>query len=163
MGQIKMNNNIFSTINEYSKSAPVDINGLIRALGIKLQQALLAPDIAGMIEKTKDGSYIITVNERDPITRQRFTLAHELGHYVHHRDKIGDGVQDDRLYRNTGLFQNSKIGTRQETQANQFAAGVLMPFDLINQLRDAGCDTPEKLAERLVVSVQAMKYRLGVL
>jgi Zn-dependent peptidase ImmA (M78 family) len=157
-----MNDNIFATINEYSKRAPVDIEGLIRALGIKLEKALLDANIAGMIEKTKDGCYAITVNERDPITRQRFTLAHELGHYVHHRDKIGDGVQDDRLYRNTGLFQNSKIGTRQETQANQFAAGVLMPWDLIGQLREAGCDTPEKLAEKLCVSVQAMKFRLGV-
>lgn len=157
-----MTENAFAVINEYRKKAPVDVEGLIRALGLGVQKALLDRNITGMIEKSKDDGYVITVNERDPLTRQRFTMAHELGHYIYHRARIGDGVDDDRLYRSTGKYKTSRIGMAQETQANQFAANLLMPWDLIARLQSEGFKIPEELARHLCVSLHAMCIQLGV-
>lgn len=53
-----------------------------------------------MLERVGD-TFLITVAANDPLTRQRFTLAHELGHYMLHRTLIGDGLDDDRAYRST--------------------------------------------------------------
>jgi Zn-dependent peptidase ImmA (M78 family) len=116
-----------------------------------------------MIERRGDGGYLITVNAIDSLTRQRFTTAHELGHYMLHRDRIGDGIADDRAYRSTSSskYRNTRIGPRQETQANTFAANVLMPFDLIERLKREGYSTPGELAKRLAVSEQAMSIRLS--
>jgi Zn-dependent peptidase ImmA (M78 family) len=54
------------------------------------------------------------------------------------------------------------LSSREETQANQMAADILMPFPLINKLVDQGETTIEKLAKRLQVSLPALKIRLGI-
>lgn len=156
--------NIFSFISDFQNSAPVNVDALCKALGIKVNYAHLGADVAGMIEKIKDDVYLISVNANDPITRQRFTIAHELGHYVYHRDKMGDGIDDDRAYRSTnvGKYHNTNIGQREETQANIFAANLLMPWGLISSLQDQGISDPDELASRLGVSKQAMYIRLGL-
>lgn len=117
-----------------------------------------------MIERRANDHFLITVNAIDPPTRQRFTTAHELGHYMLHRDRIGDGIADDRAYRSTssGRYHNTRIGPREETQANTFAANLLMPYELIEKLKADGITTPHALADRLQVSEQAMCIRLNV-
>jgi len=163
-------NNPFEVINNYRRSAPVDVAGLIRALGIKLKVARVAENVSGMIELDEDGKYLITINEDDSTTRQRFSMAHELGHYIYHRNKIGKGIADDRMYRSTdiGRYYNNSIGKAEETQANQFAANLLMPMDLIDSLKEKiSPDTPDReiakeLAHRLEVSEQAMCIRLNI-
>lgn len=153
----------YAQINRFRRSAPVDVEGLAEALGVDVQYAYLDSDISGMIERVRNG-HRITVNARDPITRQRFTLAHELGHYMNHRHLIGDGLDDDRAYRSTdiGRYHNTQIGPREETEANRFAANVLMPMDLIEHLQRTGLTEPADLAKRLKVSPQAMSIRLGI-
>ena len=110
----------------------------------------------------KSNYYVITVNENHSKVRQRFTIAHEIGHYILHRNKIGDGITDNKLYRSStcGRFRNLNIGGKEETEANQLAANILMPFELIDQLIRQGFKLPEKLAEKLEVSTQAIKIRL---
>ena len=156
--------NPFAVINEFCERAPVDVEGLARALGIEVSYAWLGSDISGMIEKLENDKYLISVNEEDPKTRQRFTLAHELGHFIYHKNKMGSGIDDDRAYRSTdaGKYHNTRIGKREETQANQFAATLLMPWTLIEQLQNEGVRDPDTLAKRLGVSKQAMKIRLGL-
>lgn len=155
------------TINSFRERAPVDIFGLIRALGVEFSEAFLEPEISGMIERAGKDRYRIAVNYNDPDTRQRFTAAHELGHYMLHRDKIGDGVDDDRLYRSTpkGKYYNTAIGRTQETEANKFAANVLMPIDLVTEKlggRIADRSLAQSLARDFQVSEQAMCIRLGI-
>ena len=162
-------NSPMRTINDFRERAPVDVVGLIQALGLRFNRAPLHPKISGMIEKWSD-TYLITVNQSDPLTRRRFTAAHELGHWVLHRDLIGDGVDDDRLYRSIGVgkYHNTAFGSRQETEANKFAANLLMPMSLIEHIasRDSiPTDTAQgatSLAKIFDVSPQAMSIRLGV-
>src|SRR5271167_4116851 len=91
--------NPFALINKYKENAPVDVKLLIKELGLKFSEVNYGHEISGAIEKSGDDTYVITVNSRDSDTRKRFTMAHELGHYILHRDKIGDGIKEDRMYR----------------------------------------------------------------
>lgn len=153
-----------SLISEAREKAPVPVFTLARQLGLGCEPRPLGPDISGMLEKVSEGQYRLYFNKNDPETRQRFTVAHELGHFVLHRAMLGDGVDDDTAYRSTlkGKHKNMAIGPRQETQANRFAANLLMPEELIQSIRrgDPGI-TPEELANRLRVSKKAMEIRLS--
>lgn len=156
----------FELINRFRSRAPVDVEALAEALGVDVAYAYLESDTSGMLERLSNGrGYRITVNALDPATRQRFTIAHELGHYMLHRQIVGDGVDDDRAYRSTnvGRYHNTAIGPKQETEANRFAANVLMPRDLIEKVAERkGTHSPADLAREFGVSEHAMSIRLGV-
>ena len=148
-------------IREHS-GPPVNIEGIIRSLGIDLdKKATLDDEIAGQIEYLGGSKYKISANSKDHYYRQRFTLAHELGHFLYHSHLIGEGVDDDKAYRSVpdGRFYNQSIGSREETEANRFAASILMPREAVDlawtELRDA-----EQMAKRFQVSKAAMQIRL---
>jgi len=141
---------------------PVNIERIIRSLGLRLdKKADLYEEISGLIERTEDGNYKISANRTDHYFRRRFTMAHELAHYLYHAHLLGDGVDDNRAFRSSedGPFNNPRIGKREETEANRFAAMVLMPGEQVreewNRWRDVGT-----LAQRFQVSKQAMEIRL---
>jgi len=155
-----------SIIQSYLTEAPVNIEGIIRSLGVELdKKAELDDDISGQIEKLPDGSYKISVNKNDHYFRQRFTMAHELGHFLFHRSLIGDGVDDNKAYRSTsqGRFYNTNMTGKHETQANQFAASVLMPEPLVSKLHDEFGGNLEELSKNLQASKQAIKIRLDAM
>lgn len=52
---------------------------------IIIKREELASDISGKL-KMEDGVWVMTVNSQHPVVRQRYTLGHELGHYLNHRD-----------------------------------------------------------------------------
>ncbi len=106
----------------------------------------------------KDGKALIGVNSAEAPVRQRFTIAHELGHYFLHPNK--DAFVD---------FRDNVQGvlrTPREREANMFAAALLMPrkrllrdFTLLakNGFTEAELSV---LAERYAVSEEAMRFRL---
>lgn len=136
---------------QYLGTAPVNVERLASALGLRIMQDFLG-DYSGKIERDPLG-FKVTVNATDSHVRQRFTIAHEIGHYVLHRDLIGDGITDDAMYR-------SRLGGFYETQANQYAAYILMPPGLFRQKYREGARTPEALATLFDVSSQAAEYRI---
>ena len=149
-------------ISEAQNSVPASLPLLSRALGLRLNEAWLDNDISGMIEREGD-RFRITLNASDSSNRKRFTLAHELGHYMLHRHLIGDGLDDDRAYRSTcaGKYHNTRIGPKEEREANRFAALLLMPTKAINkEWAELKPDVPA-MAKRFGVSEQAMTIRLG--
>lgn len=139
-------------------STPVPIDEIIRDIGLPLSHEPMADNISGYIER-RDGSYRIVVNANHAKTRQRFTAAHELGHYIYHRDLLGEGVGDNRAYRTEGTDRpNANIRPIHERQANSFAANVLMPRHRLTAVADESTAT---LASRFGVSQEAMRIRLG--
>lgn len=145
-------------IEKHWNSTPVPIDRIIHDIGIPLSRKPMADNISGYIER-QNGSYHIVVNANHAETRQRFTAAHELGHYIYHRDLLGEGVGDDRAYRAEGTDRpNSNIRPLHERQANSFAANVLMPR---HRLIDVDGESTAELAARFAVSKQAMGIRLG--
>lgn len=149
----------------FAKEYPVDIKGAARAIGVHVSSDELPDGISGKIQKLEDGSYSITVNRAEPEYRQRFTIAHELGHFMYHRSLIGDGVQDSPAYRapDESIYENTPLERKHERQANQFAANLLMPRNLIKLIEreNVGIDVRE-LARRLNVSEDAMRVRQGM-
>ena len=111
----------------------------------------------------KDEQRLIWINSLHHPNRQRFTLAHEIGHHVLHEEILREGVHVDKgiLRRDTV----SSTGTEtKEIQANAFASQLLMPNAEITRLsQDLDLDDEESiksLAKKFRVSVAAIQYRL---
>ena len=99
--------------------------------------------------------------------RQRFTIAHELGHHIMHRELIDGTVHVDKgftLWRGELATQGTD---RVEVQANAFASELLMPKQFISQIEgieslDIDDEVGMKaLAKRFRVSVTALQNRLS--
>ena len=147
---------MYEIIKSHQKEIPVDVEAIADELGIKVVYKKPAYDhnISGMIQK-KDNNFEITVNAEHAPNRQRFTIAHEIAHFVLHQSEIGDGIIDDALYR-------SELSGELEVQANRFAAKILMPLKLLTQEIENGQEDIAILASRFKVSRSAMSIRLGV-
>ncbi len=133
---------------------------LAAELGVTIRIARLERRISGQISR-EDEKYIIRVNRYEVRERQRFTIAHELAHYLLHRhviDASPRGIRDNVLYR-------SGAPRIVEYQANRLAAEIIMPRELlIRKLGSNGQRVDEKKTERLAAEFQvsplAMKMRL---
>jgi len=139
---------------------PVDVEKLAAQLGLLVYRSDLSTEIAGKIVRETSllsdySGFAVHINMHDNPRRQRFTLAHEIAHYVLHRDLIGDGVTDDAMYR-------SKLGDIYERQANRMAADILMPAPLVrSEYRIQPAIAP--LAQAFNVSMDAMAIRVNEL
>jgi Zn-dependent peptidase ImmA (M78 family) len=111
-------------------------------------------------------SRIIGVNTATSPRRQRFTIAHELGHLILHDNPL---ITDYSVL--VGMRdENSSLGThRQEIDANGFAATLLMPQEIVvdevrRELQLSNFSSKDEFIERLSrtfdVSTEAMGYRL---
>ena len=141
--------------------APVDVEALCRQQGIRVIyvnlddiEKITGKNISGAIQKHPTKGCTILVNEKDIRTRERFTIAHELGHYLLHMDD-----SENKVITSFRMDQ-SPI----ETQANIFAAELLMPEELVRR-EHANMVIPvsDSLAEIFDVSKQAMRVRLDSL
>jgi Zn-dependent peptidase ImmA (M78 family) len=101
--------------------------------------------------------YSIVVNANEPYRRRRFTVAHECAHFLLHRSKIGDELTDDALYR------SEKLNTQEEFEANNKAADLIMPQNLMNEFIKQGISSTSDLADRFEVSEPAMRVRMRYL
>lgn len=146
----------YEIIRRHQTQAPVKLVPIAEGLGVDVFSVKSGwPDeISGKIER-HGSKYKIYVNANHSKKRARFTVAHELAHFILHRDEIGDGIVDDALYR-------SKLGGRKEVEANKLAADILMPWHLIEQALKENPQDIEELAKKFDVSNSAMSIRLGV-
>ncbi|MBW6416439.1 ImmA/IrrE family metallo-endopeptidase [Celeribacter sp. PS-C1] len=159
-----MNSN-FRDIAAKHLGPPVNIEAIIRSMGIALnKKADLDDQISGQLKRLPANKFEISANKSDHYFRQRFTMAHELGHYLLHAHLIGEGVDDSVAYRSEpfGEFYNEMISATEETEANQFAARLLMPKSKIIECVGVG-DSISELAKKFQVSKQAMNIRLQAL
>lgn len=147
-----------TTIQSFQNDFPIKVGAIANAFGIEVKKSTLAAGISGEIKEV-DGSVVIRVNRHDVKERQRFTLAHEIAHFLLHRDRIGDGITDDILYR-------SGLSDAQEAEANRLAADIVMPWSLIQRTLEKYSDLKleeriEKVAQEAEISTTAIKIRLG--
>lgn len=148
-----------ATIEAFHDTAPVRLPELARALGVEVKAATLGPGVSGEIRPNGEGGFVIRINRHDPPKRQRFTVAHELAHFLLHREDIGNGIRDDVLYR-------SSLSDRREQQANRLAADILMPENLLADAREAAeekgvGDLALYLCDTFGVSEAAMRIKVG--
>ena len=144
-------------IQKHQKSAPVKVTPIARDLGLPVYRVSeWGRNLSGMLKKDprSPSGYAIFVNASDHDRRKRFTIAHEIGHYMLHESLIKDGIVEDALLRAEGL------SNAVEAQANAFAADLLMPWHLIRQQQEKGINSIEQLADAFDVSRDAMSIRL---
>jgi Zn-dependent peptidase ImmA (M78 family) len=148
------------------QAAPTPVEKIAKALGAHVRFSPFDEELSGMIY-IKDGVPIIGVNSLHHPNRQRYTIAHELGHLELHRQLITSEVHVDKNFPVLMRDPKSASGTELlEIQANQFAAELLMPRKLIEQALDKkefdiDDDGPiDDLAKKFRVSKQALEYRI---
>ncbi len=150
-------------LKHFGKNPPIDIESLLEAHNIVIRTQELEDSVSGMLV-IKDDRAIIGVNEGHHLNRQRFTLAHELGHFLLHRGASSIFIDASTVFfRDITSSDGSKV---QEIEANAFAAELLMPE---KQLRDMIRNQPfdafdegavRRLAAQFGVSAQALTIRL---
>lgn len=146
----------FDIVDKFKNGAPVDLVGMARALDIDVDQnaSFTDPKTSGSIKKMRDGTYRISVNGSHSDNRKRFTIAHELAHFLLHKDIIDrKGLVDDAMYR-------SGASREEEYQANRMAAELLMPKSLILSFWNAHLRQPNVLAKVFGASEEAVNIRL---
>lgn len=144
--------------------APVPLDLVVTHLGLIAQARALA-DASGVLV-VESGRGVITYNAMHSHVRQRFTMAHEIGHYVLHvKNKQPRLFIDRNVYRRDD--ESSTGNDLEEIQANKFAAAILMPSDLVrSEIRKQDFDLDDEedvaaLAKRFGVSTAAMSFRLA--
>ena len=145
------------------ESAPIPVDKLAAVCGATVVYNDFNKEISGLLFREND-KLIIGVASEQSVVRQRFTIAHELGHALLHQMT---SVHVDKNF--TVMFRSTSSSTAQdiyEIEANTFAAELLMPESLLKKdLLTLKLDMDDgrqlsKLASRYGVSTQALTYRL---
>lgn len=147
----------------------IDLDKIARVFGYNINFEDI--EESGFSRQNSDGGVEITINENEPPYRQRFTIAHEIGHVIlGHIDEI-------EIYRNTESEYCDMVHRAIEVSANKFAAELLMPYKLVvyvirESLKELNYNEDDKLyrnniekiidksANKMKVSGIAFKYRL---
>ena len=150
-------------LNSVGYNIPIDIERIIQSYNIEIRSQSLEDSMSSMLV-IKNGRGIIGINKAHPPTRQRFSLAHELGHYLLHSKSTQIFVDASTIFFRDELA--SEGSDKEEIEANTFAAELLMPESVLRQIirqqpLDAFDDRAvQRLAAKFGVSVQALTIRL---
>lgn len=136
------------------RAPPVNPVEISRRCGIKVAFAEFDgryDKISGFYDPEDNKIY---VNEREFPLRQSFTVAHELGHALLHRDWAGS--ENYRILWRDGQFESGEV---HEREANAFAANLLVPRVFLDRyVEDLSV---QDLSRLFVVSVPMIKNRLS--
>ncbi len=130
---------------------PLDVAQLAKELGIAVQYCDLRDDLSGILQKSSDDSWTLSVNSKHHTNRQRYTIAHELAHFCLHR-QFKDRFEDQIFFRGADT-------SKEELQANEFAGAILMPEEEIRKRVREGIRDVGKLADLFAVSTLALRIR----
>ncbi len=153
--------------------APIPVERLAQNLGVELRYEPFAGEqdqVSGMLFRD-GGRTVIGINANEGQLRQRFTIAHEIGHLLLHKAPMYLDTPAEVFMRNQ---RSSQSVDPKEIQANTFAAELLMPEKLVRaEAADAQAELSkrsplvdteelvERLAQKFQVSIQAMTFRLA--
>lgn len=149
--------------------AAVPVDRIAESLGIEVRREMVDDDLSGFLFRDlEQRTAIIGVNARHSENRIRFTIAHELGHFLLHEGETVhfDGKRPGLTLNLRGLEASNGTDDN-EREANLFAAELLMPVKFLeNDLLDDSSDlmdenTLQDLAGKYQVSVQALTFRLA--
>ena len=142
---------------------PVDVERVAEHLGLKIIVQPLDDEYSGYLTVKEKN---IVVNSAHSPVRQRFTIAHEIGHFQLHCQQADTPMFVDKtVYFRAPQFSDE--ARAQEREANYFAAELLMPEESLAEYLDAHpmnasaySREVRELADKFKVSKQAMEFRL---
>jgi Zn-dependent peptidase ImmA (M78 family) len=148
---------------------PIDVDSIAQFYGIEIKRDDVDDGLSGfLVRSNKSGKAVIGVNRKHHPNRQRFTIAHELGHFLLHENEV---VHFDAKRTGYSVHMRNEASSEGnddlEREANLFAAELLMPARFLQKDALAKSidlfdeDALEKVAEKYEVSTQALTYRLA--
>ena len=136
---------------------PIDLNRIAGHFGLKIKQGKFQdPEIEGALDRSIGTVFL---SEEDTFEEKNFTLAHEIGHYKLHEELERDIFTMHQL--NDLLERQGK--DQREDQADQFAASLMMPKELVMLLWDATSKDIESVAKIFGVPTVVANFRLKAL
>lgn len=135
-----------SLIKKYGTNNPFELCDL---LNIKIMYSNLGPEIKGFFQRTPNGFEIVHINSCLEEMEKKYICAHELGHAILHVDLSIVFFLENRIsYKN-----------KYETQADKFAAELLIPDNYLNiEIKNM---TISQLSCYFGVNEQLIKYKFG--
>lgn len=131
-----------------SESLPVPIQEVVKKFGLNVVEFDFPNALSGVLKKER---MVIGVNKNHPEVRQRFTIAHELGHFLlGHEISQGEDMIDDDFDK----------PVHKEREANIFASQILIPEKLLKDEVAKNKINLKNLSEMFNVSEQAVTIRL---
>lgn len=150
-----------SKILEYQKNIPVPIVALSNHFNIEVfKVSNMSNGISGAIIKDNN-KYTIYTNKNEPENRRRFTIAHELAHFLLHKNIIDNQCNGNLTdAKDIGIMYRSKLSSIFEREANILASEILMPIDKLKSLiYEDNIDSISKLSDIFQVSKEAIRIR----
>lgn len=147
-------------IRKFQNESKVQLGAIAKELGLDVKLSTLPAFISGEIRHTPDDRFAIKINRHEAKVRQRFTLAHEIAHFLLHKEQIvsKEGIEDNVMYR-------SSLSNTLEAQANRLAADIVMPWHIVQkEVANKNLEDEkiiQEIAENIGVSVDAFKIRIG--
>lgn len=147
--------------------SPVPVEKIARGLGLPVFREPLGT-VSALLVLPGSGAPRIVVNKAHTLARQRFSIAHEIGHSVlRHQFEPGEHVHVDHGTMIMARGPRASTGRDpKEREANAFAAALLMPPPLVTAALDAiegqyitDLDI-EQMADEFQVSAQALQFHL---
>lgn len=145
---------------------PIPIVDIVLGMGLGIEEDEFGESVSGFIV-SKSNKNVIGVNSSESEVRKRFTIAHELGHFLLHSNKK-DFIFISKVHYRNDLSSTGEL--RKEREANSFAASLLMPEELIKKeiqriekrsKKELSIEElSDQLAKKFNVSQVAMTYRL---
>jgi len=137
---------------------PIDIRSIARKLGVTIIDDVdMDKDISGRLV-SQSGKWYIYVNAFHDEKRKRFTIAHEIAHFILH-------TKEKKEFNDVSFFR-SPDHSKEEVDANKLAAKILMPEQAFFEEIRKGNNSLLQLATIFNVSGMACEYRakeLGLL
>lgn len=151
-------------LRDFSCSLGADILDLAGKLGVDVEFRDLPLDEFGFLEEFADvvggAKFRVVVNSALSPATQKFTVAHELGHFVLHRGSSDLNFRLARRHRERDKYEYSDAERPEEFEADAFATNLLMPAHLVRKAVASGVDTIKSLSLRFGVSERAMERRV---
>ena len=138
---------------------PVRLGEIAKRLKVKVLLSTLPRGTSGQIGQ-ENGQFVIRINRHEAKHRQRFTLAHELAHFLLHRDNIiAEGGWSENVLLRSGQPANV------EYEANRLASDLVIPSSQLSKATTKytgplTSEMIEDLASKFSVSTAAMEIKL---
>ena len=150
--------------NQNITSLPVPVKKIIKNLNIDLKEEDFEDDLSGALV-IKQGAAKMGINSKHSTVRKRFTMAHELGHYILHVDKDSNGndifVDNALVMFRKGGGSLSNLEYRKEREANNFAASLLMPEKFVVKEFQKTLKENQFKSDDEIISILASKFKVS--
>lgn len=148
---------------------PIDVYQISKFYNMDIvYDSTLSDDCSGKILIESDNKATASINEHDHPLRQRFTIAHELGHFYSYRKqgKTGEIVEyrnqniSNKVIDNNEASFSNQTYQLEEAYANIFAANLLVPRFLLEEILKLNRNL-NNIANMFEVSQEMLKYRIN--